>query len=373
MPIALIVIDGLGDRPIKKLDGKTPLEAAYTPNMDSMAGLSGLVLPFVFEKEKTPTSEGAHAAIFGCLDDFLGRGPYEALGVGIELQKSDIAFRANYAILEEEIVSDRRAGRIKDTEALSNLLSGIEIDKVKFMVKSSMGHRAVLVMRGNNLSPEVSSNDPKEDGKPVKKIKALTKEAEFTAEVLNKFLHKAKLALKGKKANFLLLRGAGKFKETLSFKKKYNKSSCAIASGGVYIGIPKAMGIETVIKSSLDEKISTLKERLKEKDFVFCHIKETDNLSHDGDFLGKKEFIEKIDRRLAGFDKKITIAVTGDHSTPCELKDHSSDPVPLLIYRNGESARAFSEKECLKGELGKIRQEALLEKIFSYDNITADK
>lgn len=373
MPIALIVIDGLGDRPIKKLDGKTPLEAAYTPNMDSMAGLSGLVLPFVSKGYRAPTSEGAHAAIFGCLDDFLGRGPYEALGAGIELQKNDIALRANYAILEKGIISDRRAGRIKDTENLSSLLSGIEIDKVKFTVKSSIGHRAVLIMRGENLSSEILSNDPKEDGKPVKEIKALTEEAEFTAEVLNKFLNKVKLILKEKKANFLLLRGAGKFKETLSFKDKYNKSSCAIAGGGVYIGIPKAMGVETVIRTSLDEKILTLKEFLKKKDFVFCHIKETDNLSHDGDFLGKKEFIEKIDKHITGFDQNTTIAITGDHSTPCELKAHSSDPVPLLIYKAQKTLGAFSEKDCLKGKLGEIRQEELLEKIFSYDNITEDK
>lgn len=378
--IALIIIDGLGDRPIKELGERTPLEAAETPNMDYMAsnGLCGIVIPFKFKQDKTPTSEGTHAAIFNHLDNFLGRGPYEALGAGINLKENDIAFRGNYAIINQKMnVIDRRAGRIKKTEHLSNLLSKEKIRGVRFIVKSSIGHRAVLVMRGKGLSEMVSSNDPKENGKPARPIRALSKEAVFTAEVLNEFLERAKDILKREKANYILLRGPGRYRKVPSFKERYSLNSYAIGSGGIYLGMPKTLGMKIITSkkmtgfsdTSVKDKISILKKHLKKNSFVFCHIKGVDNLSHDGDFIGKKEFIERIDKEIKGFDKNSLIIITGDHSTLCVLKDHSSDSVPLLIYggKKGKSS-SFSEKECRKGDLGKIKQERLLELIFGLLN-----
>ena len=173
MKILLIIIDGLGDRPIKELSNKTPLEAAFAPNLDSFAknGICGQIKPFLFPGEKKPTSEGAHIALFGYKNYFLGRGPYEVAGIGMKMEKGDIAFRVNFATVNSNFkIIDRRAGRISDTESLIKPLSGITIDGIKFLVKKSYGHRLGLIMRGKGLSKKISDGDPKKVGKKPKKI-----------------------------------------------------------------------------------------------------------------------------------------------------------------------------------------------------------
>ena len=396
MKTLLIIIDGLGDRPIKKLGNKTPLEAAETPNLDWLIknGICGLIVPFRFSKEKIPTSEGAHIALFGYQKYFLGRGPYEIVGIKMEMKKGDVAFRVNFATVDSNLrVIDRRAGRIDNTKSLIKSLSGITIDGVKFLIKKSCGHRAGLIMRGKDLSAKISDGDPEKNGVKPKKIIPLNKsrQAKFTADVLNKFLERTYQILKNhplnkrrKKqgkfpANFLLVRGAGKFKETPSFKKRYGLKSACIAGGGLYKGVAKVLGMDLIkIKgatgfadTNLKGKLSTAKRALKRYNFVFCHIKATDTFSHDGDFQGKKKFIEKIDRELKSFlgIKNTLLVVTADHSTPCELKNHSADPIPLLMYENKikrDQIEKFSEKACKKGKLGKIKQINLMKKILKF-------
>ncbi|GAI36580.1 unnamed protein product, partial [marine sediment metagenome] len=157
--ILLIIVDGLGDRSLPQLKNKTPLEAAKTLNLDWLAkkGICGLILPFLFPWEKEPSSEGAHLALLGYKDYFLGRGPYEAAGVGIDLEEGDLALRVNFATIDKNLkVIDRRAGRIEKTQSLINALKGLEIRGVKFLIKKSYGHRAVLILRGRNLSDKIS-------------------------------------------------------------------------------------------------------------------------------------------------------------------------------------------------------------------------
>ena len=206
MKTIFIILDGLGDRPIAEFRGKTPLEAAATPNMDFLTeqGICGLIIPYLFPKEKLPTSEGAHIALFGYKDYFLGRGPYEAIGAGIKLNKGDIALRVNFATVDEKLkIVDRRAGRIENTALLIKALSGITIKGVKFIIKKSYGHRAVLVMRGKGLSSKISDNDLHKTGIKPKEIVALdkSKQAKFTAEILNEYLERAYQILKDHRAN----------------------------------------------------------------------------------------------------------------------------------------------------------------------------
>ncbi len=383
--IILIVIDGMGDRPIKELGNKTPLQFAKTPNMDEMArnGLTGMVTPYLVRGEKTPTSEGAHTAIFGYNDYFLKRGVYEALGVGIKLKKDDIAFRVNLATVDNNLkIIDRRAGRISKTKELLSSLSKIKIKGAQFIMKASSGHRAVLVLRGA-FSPEITGNDPKEETFP-NKIIALKKEGKETALILNNFLSQAHKILnnhpinKKRKlpANYLLIRGAGKLREIPSFKKRYGLKAICIAGGGLYKGVAASMGMDiaklkraTADKNTdLKEKISLTLKSIKKYDFVFCHIKAPDNFGHDGDFINKSLFIEKIDKYLKFDREEYLTVITADHSTPCSLKDHSSDDVPLLVFgsKKGNSS-SFSEKECKKGLLGRIKQEELLKRITSLE------
>ncbi|KPJ56943.1 hypothetical protein AMJ49_03455 [Parcubacteria bacterium DG_74_2] len=392
--ILLIIIDGLGDRLIPQLGKRTPLEAAKKPNLNFLAenGICGLVKPFLFSKEKEPSSEGTHLALFGYQNYFLGRGPYEAAGIGIKMKKGDIILRANFGTVDENLrIIDRRAGRIKKTQPLVNALKGIKINEVKILVRKSWGHRAILILRGEDLSSKISDGDPHKVRVKPKKILPLdkSKKAKFTAEILNQFLEKAHLILKNhsfnkkriKKGflpgNYFLVRGAGKFKKIISFKKRYNLKAAFIAGGALYKGVAKILGMNKVsvkeatgfANTNLKGKISAAKRVIKKYDFLFLHIKATDIFAHDRDFQGKKKFIEKIDKELKPILKlkNVLITVTADHSTCSLLKRHCKEPIPILIFGNGkDKVKEFSEKACKKGKLGRIKQIDLMKKLLLY-------
>jgi len=394
----------MGDLPIPELGNKTPLEAAKTPNMDRLAKNGQTGLMYVLGKGRRPNSDEAHLVLFGydLKKDYPGRGPIEAAGVGIKLQKGDIAIRANLATVDKDLhVIDRRAGRIEDSHGFVKELDGMKIEGVRFILKPGTGHRVALVMRGKGLSDKISNSDvhyATEDslvknweGLPVNVIKPLdnSAEANFTAAVLEKFLKKTHEILeknpfniekekKGEpKANYLLTRGPGYFNQLQSFKEKWEKSACCIAGAGLYKGLGVIAGMDLINvegatglpNTNVSGKMATAKEQIKKYDFVFLHIKPTDIFGENGDFKGKRDFIEKIDQALDSLEEwGATICLTADHTTPCRLKDHSADPVPVLISGPGtlgEGIEKFSERECEKGSLGKFEGKDLLRILFS--------
>jgi len=392
MKIIFIVIDGLGDKPIPQLGNKTPLEVAKTPNLDSLAknGICGQIMPFKFAWQKWPESDICHLALFGYNPKiyYLGRGPYEVVGIGMKMREGDVALRANFATVGKNLkIIDRRAGRIDETSSLIRAISSQRIEGVSFLVKKSFGHRAGLILRGKDLSAEITDADPKEIDKEVKKVVAPdnSKEAKFTAKILNKFLLKSYQILKNHPlnrkrelagllpANFLLVRGAGKFKKTTSFYQKYRLKACCIAGGALYKGIAKILGMKLLkVKgatgfpnTNLPAKFKAVKKALRDFNFIFCHIKATDSLAEDGKFKEKKEFIEKIDKNIKILKnlKNTIIVVTGDHSTCSLLKRHCIEPLPVLIYRKGlkgNGIKKFAEKECKKGSIKQINQLKLM-------------
>ncbi len=390
MKILLIVIDGLGDKPIPQLGNKTPLEAAKTLNLDFLAenGICGLISPFYFPYQKYPRSDTAHLALLGCDPKkyYLGRGVYEVAGIGMKLKKGDIAIRANFGTVDDNLkIVDRRAGRISQTDSLIKALSKIkEIEGVKFLVKKSYGHRAGLVLRGKGLSSMISDGDPHKPGVYVDKIIPLdkSKKSAFTAKVLNEYLERTHKILKecslNRKrklpANYLLVRGAGEMRNIPNFKLK----AACIAGGGLYKGVGKILGMDLInVKGAtgfpttdLKAKFSAAKRALSGKyDFVFLHIKATDNLAEDGNFIGKKKFIEKIDRDIKSLLtlKNTLLAITADHSTCCALKRHCLEPVPVLFFGDGkDKVKSFSEKAFKKGKLGKFKQIKLMSKLIKY-------
>jgi len=387
--IIFLVIDGLGEEPVDAFGKKTPLEEAKTPNFNFLAknGILGCLIPWR-EKNSLPTSEDCHLALFGFDPKKFnpGRGVLEALGAKMKIKKGDLCFRANFATLDQKgIIIDRRAGRIEKTEGLISALRKIKIKGVKIFLKKAFGHRFVLVLRGKNLSAKVSSNDPKKIG--VFPLKILGQKR--TVKILNNFLEKAKAILENhpinkeriKKgelpANYILLRGAGKLKKIQSFKLKYGKKACVIAGGTLYKGIGQYLGMKEIkvkgangmFNTNLKGKFLAAKKALSKFDFIFLHIKAADNLAEDGNFLGKKEFLEKIDKEIKNlFPLENTILViTGDHNTSCQLKSHSPGLVPFLIFdseRKFEGKEKFSEKNCQKGQWDKILQIKILSKVL---------
>jgi len=405
MKILLIVIDGLGDAPIPELKNRTPLEAAKTPNLDWLAenGVCGLMKPWV-EKGELPTSEDCHLALFGYQPKISnpGRGVLEVLGIGEKILKRDICFRGNFATVDKNLkIIDRRAGRIEKTEPLISALNKIKIERAEILVRKAFGHRIGVILRGKprsrtsslrgrNFSEKVISNDPKKAGVKVLKISngVNDKKAEKTAQILNEFLEKAKILLEnhplnkerereGKlPANYILIRGAGRLKKIKSFREKYKLKSTFIAGGTLYKGIARYLGMEEIkVKgdtglpnTNLRGKFLAVKRALKKTDFIFLHIKAADSLAEDGNFLAKKEFIERIDKNLKPILKlkNALIVVTADHSTCSNLKRHCLEPIPILITGNGkDSVKEFSEKACQKGKLGLINQLNLMPKVLS--------
>src|SRR5512146_1017362 len=170
--ILLIVLDGASDRPI---GGKTPLAEADKPNLDALAygGINGImdtVGPGI-----RPGSDVSHLALLGYdpYKYYTGRGPFEAAGVGIDVKKGDVAFRCDFATVEDGTVKDRRAGRIQDTDALAAAISEkVKVPGVDIIFKRSTGHRAALVLRGKGLSPDVADTDPHWGGLRVKECRA---------------------------------------------------------------------------------------------------------------------------------------------------------------------------------------------------------
>ena len=383
--IVLLVCDGLGDRPVPELDNKTPLEAARTPNLDRLAerGISGLL--HSLGRGLTPGSDTSHLNLLGYdyREFYSGRGTIEVAGLGMELRHGDVALRGNMATVDADLkIVDRRAGRITDTSPFTRLVDGIEIAGVSFMVQPGTAHRAGIIMRGEGLSAAISDNDPHEPGLKVWEVKPRDKspEAQRTADVLNKFLarahdilnasadNKKRVAEGQPAANYLLVRGAGFYRHVPPFADRYfGMKSCCIAGGGLYKGIGAYTGmklIEVAGATALPDtdiraKFTRVREALAEFDFVFVHVKAADSLGEDGNWKGKRDFIERIDEaaELLLDIPDAMLAVTADHSTPCALCKHSADPVPVMIVGEGvrvDSVKQFDERAVLSGGLGRM-------------------
>lgn len=392
--VIFIICDGMSDRPIKELGNKTPLEAASTPNLDKLAvdGISGMMNPVDFGVR--PGSDTAHLSLFGYDPKkyYSGRGPFECAGINMALKPGDIALRANVATVDDNgLVIDRRAGRIESTQEVVDYLGEIEIDGVKILLKPGLSHRVGMILRGPNLSHKISNRDPKAVAVKPFLVEPLdqSQQARFTAEVLNKFakatqeklaeaeFNKERISQSKLAANAILFRGAGVLPENIpSFEEKYNLKAAVIAGGPLYQGIGRVLGMD-VIKfpqelkitgkpdSNISAKIEKAIELTKDYDFIFVHIKGADTLAEDGNYQGKTEFIEKIDKALAPLSaiNDFLIIITSDHTTSSQLKIHTADPVPLTIKGDGvrtDDLNAYSERECAKGRLGTIQGKNLM-------------
>ncbi len=378
--IVLIVLDGLGDRPNKILHGRTALQAAYRPNLNHLAslGINGVMHPI--KPGIRSGSDTSHLSLLGYDPEevYTGRGPFEALGLGLEVLPGDIAFRANFGTVDSGgIVMDRRADRISQgTDLLASSLN-MNIDGYIFRVKEGVEHRAALVIHGPGLSSAVTDSDPHEVGKKVETVKGVDEAGKRTAELVNRFLEKARNILRNhpvnteriknglKPANEVLLRGAGKAPDLIPFEKKYGMKGACIAGIPMITGLCNMLGMDIIkvkgatgrTDTNYEGKVSALINALKTHDFVILNFKGTDVAGHDGDPILKKSVIERVDRAIAPLKNQLentAIAITGDHSTPCEMKDHSGDHLPILFVTSGnlrDRVNRFDEISCMEGGL----------------------
>ena len=409
--IIYIVLDGLGDLPIKALGNKTPLEAAATPNMDRLAqkGKTGVVYPV--GKGIAPESDIAVISLLGydAHKYYTGRGPLESFAEGLTVNDGDIAFRVNFATVasDGQAIKDRRVGRNLTTEeatALSKEInSKVTLSSGTFEFKNTIGHRGILVIRGirSKLSGWITNTDPAYDREGVfgvakEKFENLvafstpmpgyekSPEAIEAAKLLNEFTEKSNKVLneaavnkkrvaEGKMpGNIILSRDAGdhlpKFPPMQkefglkfgSFVQMPVEKGIALLTGIDIIDIPESSG-HLDVDYPIWAKIAL--DSIKKYDAIYVHIKGPDEPAHDGDYKLKKDIIEAIDKYFFGnllptLDIKNTIiAVTADHSTACAVKAHTADPVPLLVSGGNvklDGSLSFSEKSARLGSIGEI-------------------
>lgn len=399
-PCLLLIADGLGDRATPELGGKTPLEAAATPAMDRLAaaGETGLLDPIA--PGVRGGSDTGHLAILGYdpYECYPGRGPFEALGIGMEVQPGDLAFRCNFSTVDEKlVVTDRRAGRIDEgTAELAAALDGLQIEDVTCRFKESIAHRAALVLRGPGLGAAVSDVDPHATGEPVweaRSTKPGDAASEKTARILNTFVRRSYEILREQPvnrrreeaglppANIALPRGIGVSPDLAPFDRKYGVSSACIVEVGLVKGLGRYLGMDVIdvegSTAGLDTDTAAIGRAVIEAfgrhNFVLCNVKGPDVAGHDGNARGKVEIIEKIDRMVDqiwnALDGRLVLLVSGDHSTPVSYGDHTGEPCPLLIA--GPPVRrdltvSFGETAASAGGIGRVRGMDLMKILTSY-------
>ncbi len=405
----VVLIDGMGDLPNKQLGNKTPLEAATTPNLDFLATRGELGYMYPVKPGFIPESDEAIVSIFGNELISSTRGQLEARGTDLKLTRGDLALRVNFATInssKEGNILDRRAGRTLTTAEAENLAKALNKIKIpcKFTFKSTIQHRAVLILRGG-FSDNISSNDSTyyqgkfREADKIGFCKPLDDDenSQYTSNIVNEFIEKAYEVLdkhpvneERKKrgflpANYLLVRGAGieppklkQYKKWMSvaympLERGFSKTSGMTVYSFDY---PKLKNLDAYknlydgLQKACNFSIKVLKKHYKEFDYAYIHLKETDLPGHDNKPIEKKMMLEYIDKTFFKFLRKfapphkIKVVVSADHATPCKLKAHSADPVPVLFYNDSiPREKKFCEKEARKGTLGRMNGGELLKKV----------
>lgn len=407
-----VILDGLGDDPLDALGGKTPLEAARTPNLDRLAkeGRNGYV---------TTVGEGiapeSDIAVFSILgydphEHHTGRGPIEAVGAGLHMGQGDLAYRVNFATVERAgagwTILDRRVGRDLSSEEASALAGEVQekvrLPKASFDLRATIGHRGVLVLRSEEgeLSAEVENSDPAYGRQGALGVANATFDnqvvevapvrgsqddasAQRASDLTNAWLEAAFSVLdaaevnvarraRGKMpGNFVLTRDGGDHLPVLvPFKEKFGPAMGCFVEMPVELGIARLTGMGIVeaptgipAPQQYEEWASLAIEAIEGYDGLYIHIKGPDVPAHDGDHEAKIQSIEEIDSifftgLLDELDlAKSVVAVTADHSTSCARKAHTDGPVPLLVSGGGVAADAvetYGETASRSGAIGHL-------------------
>jgi 2,3-bisphosphoglycerate-independent phosphoglycerate mutase len=405
------ILDGLGDDPCPEFDGRTPLEAARTPNLDALArrGVNGLV--YTVGKGIAPESDVAVFAMLGYdpREHHSGRGPLEALGSGMDVRDGDLAFRVNFATVEEGMrIVDRRVGRDLSSDEAGGLAAevngAVKLPGAGAELRATVEHRGVLLIRrdGGRLSAEVTNTDPAYAREGPLGVARLTFEpvvqdcvplpghendeaAIAAAELTNEWVRRSHDVLdaseinthrrrQGKLAgNVVLCRDAGDHvPKPPSFESRYGARWGCFVEMPVERGISLALGMGQVevpmrgdgtFEQQYGRWAEIALEAIGEYAGLYIHIKGPDVPAHDGRAEDKRDVIEAIDAAFFGtllpaLPRDVVLAVTADHSTSCPKKAHTDDPVPLVIAGPGvgdDAVMTYGESAAARGAIGLVQ------------------
>lgn len=408
----IILGDGMADKAIAKLNGKTPLQYAKTPYMDLLAknGRTGRLV--TVPEGYNPGSEVANTAILGYdLDKvYEGRGPLEAASIGYEMDTRDLALRCNIiSVREDGTIKTHNGGNLSTAEAqpLIDLLNKeLGSDRVKWIC--GIQYRHLLIIKGGSkhivcapphdhpneawrpllVTPEEGWEDKCEEGRMT---------AKETADLLNDIilksmdvLAKAPLNIERQKQGLdlanIIWPWSGGYRpamKTLSEQFEGIRTGAVVSAVDLIRGIGHYAGLDIVEvegatglwDTNYEGKTQAALENLKTKDFVFLHVEASDEAGHDGDIELKVKTIEALDTRMIGpiyeevknWEEPVCIAVLPDHFTPVEQRIHVGEPVPFIIWHPGitpDDTQVYDEISCVSGSYGLLRLRQFMEKLM---------
>ncbi|MDD1697637.1 MAG: cofactor-independent phosphoglycerate mutase [Methanoregula sp.] len=383
MKYMVILGDGMADEPLVQLGGKTPLEYAKTPNMDRMAknGACGMLrtIPDDFEAG----SDIANMSILGYAPEmyYTGRGPLEAVSMGVDLDAGDVAYRCNLVTVQNGTMADFSAGHISSPEG-AELLSSLGNRIPGVMFRPGVSYRNLLVVHDGKGATSTPPHDivgkniadylPK-GGDAGRLLQCMEKSLEIFFE------HKVNYARQqsGKLPATQIWPWSGGHKPAFpSFEKKYGKKGGVISAVDLLNGIARCAGMEVIavpgatgyLDTDYDAKGRYALEAIRHLDFLYLHIEAPDEAGHLGSIEEKVRAIERIDgiigMILEEFDG--VLAVLPDHPTPIRVKTHTRDPVPFVVAGKGKDAtERYSEQAALSGGLGTKNAVDFLDFLFS--------
>ncbi|MCE5194426.1 MAG: cofactor-independent phosphoglycerate mutase [Nitrospiraceae bacterium] len=370
MKYAVIIGDGMADRPITELGSKTPLQAASTPNMDTLASEGTIGMVSTIPEGLQPGSDIANLSILGYDPEkfYSGRAPLEAASIGIDLKDNDVAYRCNLVTLKYNadntmaVMDDHSSGHISTDEAgvlLNEVDKSLGTSDIKFY--KGVSYRHLMVWSGGES--EVECIPPHDilgkqicDYLPVGRGEEVLRELMYKSVVVlkNHSVNKNRIKQGKKPANSIWLWGQGKKPQIPAFKEKYSLDGALVSAVdltkglGIYAGfeILNVPGLTGWIDTNYIGKAEASLKALEKVDLVYIHVEAPDEAGHSGNYKDKVKAIEDFDKFVVGTVmrglkkfKDYRILLMPDHPTPIELRTHSSDPVPFVIFDSRQTRR----------------------------------
>lgn len=406
----IILGDGMADHPIKELGGRTLLQAAETPYMDKLARMGRVGRLLTVAEGFHPGSEVANMSVLGydLPTVYEGRGPLEAASIGVDLQPGEMAMRCNIVCIEGNLIKNHSAGHISTEEAdvlVKYLQEHLGDDRVRFY--TGVQYRHLLVIKGGDKRIDCTPphDVPLQPFRPLmvkpmegtEDIAVPEGEAELTprqtADLINDLILRSQELLRQYPVNLQRMAG-GKDPansiwpwspgyrpkmERLSDKFPQVRRGAVISAVDLINGIGRYAGLRRIAvqgatglyDTNYENKVAAALDALKTDDFVYLHIEASDEAGHEGNVELKRLTIENLDRRvvrplyeaLKESEEPVAIALLPDHPTPCEIRTHTAEPVPFLIWHPGiepDGVRTFDEVAACNGSYGLLKEDEFI-------------
>ncbi len=387
MKLVVLLGDGMADLPLPELQGRTVLQAAFKPNMDSLAkrGRSGLVRTVA--DGFPPGSDVANLSVMGYepASHYTGRAPLEAAAMGVPLGEGDIAFRCNFVTIEDGIMKDYSAGHITSEEG-RELIEALRPIMPNQRLYPGVSYRNLLVLQAGGSAictpPHDISDQPVGEHLPRgQDADLLINLMNAAGSILDGHPINKKRTLEGKRpANAIWLWGQGPAPAMPSFAKRFGLKGGMISAVDLLKGIGRYAGMRIIdvygatgnIDTNYEGKVQAALEALLDLDYVYIHVEAPDEAGHEGDINLKVKAIELFDRRVVGpvvkgLDERgwdWRVLLLPDHATPISIKTHSREPVPFTIAGTGivpDSVESFDEAAAKRGGYGLVEAKALVD------------